>query len=55
MLIPFVQEHYPPPSAHHFMQDNNPKHLHKLFFLRSGLNWWCTPAESPDMNPIENL
>ena len=40
------------------MQDNDPKHAWKLagkFFTDNGINWWKTPAESPDLNPIENL
>ena len=40
------------------MQDNDPKHtLHaaKKFFASNNVNWWHTPPESPDMNPIENL
>lgn len=48
-LIPSVKEKFPPPSVHRFMQDNDPKHTSK------NINWWCTPPESPDMNPIENL
>ena len=40
------------------MQDNDPKHtsiLARHFFEEKGIKWWKTPAESPDMNPIENL
>ena len=40
------------------MQDNDPKHTSRLasqFFEDNGINWWRTPAESPDCNPIENL
>lgn len=43
---------------HCFMQDNDPKHTSHAaqeFYTKSGINWWRTPAESPDMNPIENL
>ena len=40
------------------MQDNDPKHssIHASNFPeRNNVNWWKTPAESPDLNPIENL
>ena len=45
-------------SRYLFMQDNNPKHTSKLareFFALNGIDWWKTPGESPDLNPIENL
>ena len=40
------------------MADNDPKHSSKQgkdFLMANNVNWWRTPAESPDCNPIENL
>lgn len=39
------------------MADNDPKHTSKLaqqFLKEKQVNWWRTPAEPPDLNPIEN-
>ena len=45
------------PNGHRFIQDNDPKHKFakaQEFFIDHGVNWWHTPPESPDCNPIES-
>ena len=54
-LVPFIRERLP---DHRFMQDNDPKHTSRraqTFFEEHNINWWRTPPESPDLNPIEDL
>ena len=46
------------PDGHKFMQDNDPKHTSlyaKEWIDNNEVNWCKMPAESPDLNPIENL
>ena len=53
-LVPFLKEMYP--HGHRLYQDNDPKHTNKYiqrYFEANGVNWWKSPAESPDLNPIE--
>ena len=55
-LLPFLSEVYP--DGHRFMADNDPKHTSRVaqgFLEDNQVYWWRTPAESPDLNPIENL
>ena len=57
-LLPLLQEKFPAPGTHRLMQDNDPKHCSRYaqrFYEEAGINWWRTPPESPDLNPIENL
>ena len=55
-LIPFIKEVYP--DGCHLIQDNDPKHCSRVaqcFYEDEEVDWSKTPAESPDLNPIENV
>ena len=53
-LLPFIEKRFP--DHHRLYQDNDPKHSSKYiehFLENKGVNWWYTPPESPDLNPVE--
>ena len=55
-FLPFANLIYP--GCHRLYQYNDPKHTSKStqkFMEQKGINWWRSPAESPDINPIENV
>ena len=55
-LIPYITSTYP--DSHCFMQDNDTKHVSRStvqFMKDNNINYWPTPQESPDLNPIENM
>ena len=55
-LLPFIKSNFP--DTHRFQQDNDPKHKSKYaleFLKENGVNYWPTPSESPDLNPIEMI
>ena len=54
-LVPFIRTVYP--DGHRLQQDNDPRHRSnyiKRLFKFHDIYWWKTPAESPDLNPVEN-
>ena len=55
-LVPFITKCFP--EGHRLQQDNDPKHTSnyvKRFFEAKNINWWKTPPENPNLNPIENV
>ena len=55
-LVPSINTLFP--GGHRSMMDNDPKHTSRYaqaWMAENQINWWRTPAESPDLNPIENL
>jgi len=53
-LIPFIEEKFE--DGHRLYHDNDPKHSSvyiESFLERNNINWWPSPPESPDLNPIE--
>lgn len=55
-LAPFVRAKFL--SQHKFRQDNDPKHRSNYInqFLKDhNIQWYKTPAESLDLNPIEKV
>jgi len=55
-LVPFIANRFS--GGHRYQIDNDPKHHSSYiesYFNDHNINWWPTPPESPDLNPIENV
>ena len=55
-LVPFIAECFP--DGHRFQMDNDLKHRSshiERYFETHHINWWATPPESPNLNPVENV
>ncbi len=50
---PFIAAVYP--DKHRFVHPKHTSRLARNYMAENNINWWKTPAESPDCNPIENL
>ena len=53
-LVPFIRRTFP--ISHTLHMDNSPVHTSRRitnYINRNGINHFMTPAESPDINPIE--
>ena len=52
-LLPFISDVYK--DRHRFMADNDNSVAARQFLMYCRVYCWHTPAELPDLNPIENL
>ena len=57
-LLPFTAKVFP--DGHGFQQDNDPKYASNytkayMYLEEHSVNWWKSSAESPNLNPIENV